>query len=441
MSESQIYDTQAISGYGIRILWILFTLFIFYGALIPFNISLQSDVVIYNIGRINWTPFVDLDGTRASIPDIVQNILFFIPFGFLGLLSFSRHKFFALFLVIFFGFVISLNIELLQLTTRDRTTSITDLICNTIGTAVGAVTAFVMFGIFCGLMRFTIFQNVFNNKHYYLFVFAFFVIAASSLQPFDFTLDVGIVWSKVKSLFTDPLVFTSKLTDEFVVGFRFFLFGLITSFWLRSIGNIIWPLAGIFLSVAIGIFFELSQLIVISRAPTAQDIAVIVIGCSLGALFAAIIPRKITPLVWAIPALAVTAIAAGVQTLAPFEFTNQRNEMNLFPFLPYYGETTFNAIANFLEACLIYFPLGFILQFVFSNRKSAFIFIVLIVGAMAYALEYCQGYVVGRYPDITDVIGAVLGAVIAGSLCLRWSQVFMVDVVTEEIKIEDDLDR
>ena len=432
MSESQVYDTRAISSFGVRVLWVLFTLFIFYGALIPFHIVFRSDVILYNVSRINWVPFVDLDGSRASIPDIVQNILFFVPFGFLGLLSFSRYKFFALFLVTFFGFVISLNIELLQLMTHDRTTSITDLICNTTGAAIGAVIAFVLFGIFCGMMRFAYFQRVFNNKFYYLFIIAFFVIGASSLQPFDFTLDVGIVWSKISAMLNEPIVFTAQLTDELVVGFRFFLFSVVCAYWLRSIDNVTWPITGIMLSSSIGVFFELAQLIVVSRAPTAQDIAVILIGCSFGGLFALIAPRKISLKVWALPAIVITAIAASVQTLAPFTFSNQHNVMNLFPFLPYYEESTFNAIANFLETLLIYFPLGFILQFVFSNRKNAFIFIILIVGALAYALEYCQGWVIGRYPDITDVIGAVLGAVIAGSLCLRWSRAFNDAEVLEE---------
>ena len=432
MSESLVYDTRAISTYGIRILWLLFTIFIFYGALIPFDISLQGDFVMKNVEKISWTPFIDPDGSRASIPDVVQNILFFMPFGFLGLLSFARYKFFALFLVVFFGFVISLNIELLQLTTRDRTTSITDLICNTVGTAIGAVTALLVFGIFCGMMRFSFFQRAFNNKYYYLFVIAFFVVAASSLQPFDFTLDVGIVWSKVLGMLHAPVEFTTRLSDELVVGFRFFLFALITAYWLRSVNNLVWPLAGIFLSASVGIFFEFAQLIVISRAPTAQDLLVIVIGCSLGGLFALIIPQKISAKIWALPAIFITAIAAAVQTLSPFDFVDQHNAMNLLPFLHYYGDSTFNAMANFLETLLIYFPLGFILQLVFSNRKNAFIFIVLIVGAMAYALEFCQGWVVGRYPDITDVIAAVLGAVIAGALCLRWSRVFSEPVVTNE---------
>ena len=381
MRESPVYDTSAISTFGIRVLWLLFTLFIFYGALIPFDITLQSEFVMNNVEEISWKPFIDPDGSRASIPDVVQNILFFMPFGFLGLLSFSRYKFFALFVVTFFGFVISLNIELLQLTTRDRVTSVTDLICNTLGAAIGAVTALIIYALFYGMMRFTYFQRVFNNKHYYLFVIAFLVIALSSLQPFDFTLDVGIVWSKVAGMIHAPVALTPQLSDELVVGFRYFLFALITAFWLRSVNTVLWPVAGILLSASIGIFFEFAQLIVISRAPGAQDLIVIMAGSFLGGIFALIVPRRTSLKLWALPAIIITGVAATVQTLAPFNFADVYNEMNLFPFLHYYGDSTFNAMANFLETLLIYFPLGFILQLVFSNRKSAFIFIVLIVGS------------------------------------------------------------
>ena len=136
-SEELLYDTASITSYGVKILWLLFTLFIFYGALIPFDFAFNNEQIISKIRHFHWVPFVDADGSRHSIPDVVQNILFFIPFGFLGVLSFVRNKLFALFLVPFFGFIISLNIEILQLTTRDRNTSITDLVSNTIGATVG----------------------------------------------------------------------------------------------------------------------------------------------------------------------------------------------------------------------------------------------------------------------------------------------------------------
>ena len=330
----------------------------------------------------------------------------------------------SLFLVPFLGFIISLNIEILQLTTRNRITSVTDLVCNTLGTIIGAVIAFVLFGIFCLLMKSAGFRKVFNNRFYYLFIIGFLVIAASMLQPFDFTLDVGIVWEKIKETLTTPVGLTFNLTDELVVGFRFFLFAIITSLWLRSINNVLWPIAGILISASIGVMFELSQFIVISRLPTVQDLVVVMVACTLGGLFVLIIPKKISPIVWLVPMIALTIITAAVQTLAPFEISKVHQKMGMLPFLPYYEASTFTAIANFLEGLMTYIPLGFVLQYAISRKRSALILIAIIVFAIAYSLEYLQGWIVGRYPDITDVIGAVLGATIAGSICLRWLRVF-----------------
>ncbi len=423
-TEEQLYDTRGITSYGVKILWLLFTLFIFYGALIPFDFVFSDELVIQRIRGFNWVPFVDADGSRHSIPDVVQNILFFIPFGFLGVLSFARNKFFALFVVTFFGFVISLNVEILQLLTTDRNTSVTDLVSNTLGAGVGAVTAFIAFGLFCLLMKSASFRKVFNNKFYYLFIVGFLVIAASTLQPFDFTLDVGIVWSKVKTAFIEPQELTWQLTDELAVGFRFFLFAIITTLWLRSVNNSLWPIAGILLSASIGVCLELAQFIVISRAPTVQDLMVVMMGCTLGGLFVVIVPRKVPAIIWIVPIVVLTLITAAVQTLAPFEMRIEHVQMGMTPFLPYYKASTFHAIANFLEGLIMYIPIGFVLQYAISHRRSAFILIALVVAAIAYTLEYAQGWIVGRYPDITDVIGAVIGATIAGSLCLRWTQVF-----------------
>ena len=435
-SEQVIYDTRGITSYGIKILWLLFTLFIFYGTLIPFDFVFSSQQVINKIQHFNWMPFIDNDGSRHSIPDIVQNILFFIPFGLLGVLSFEKNKFFAMFLVTFFAFFISLNVEILQLLTRDRNTSVTDLVSNTIGAGLGAVAAFILSGMFALMMKSASFRKTFNNKFYYLFVVSFMVVAASSLQPFDFTLDVSTVWSGVKDAFNHSLVLSSDITDEFVVGLRFFLFTMITCLWLRSINNSLWPVAGILLSASIGVCLELAQFIVVSRTPTVQDLFVILLACFAGGLLTLLTPKKTAPIIWLIPLLLLTVLSAAVQTLAPFEMRLQHVAMGMTPFLPYYNASTFTAIANFLEIVITYMPIGFMLQFMISTKRSAFFIIVLLVGLVAYCLEYAQGWVAGRYPDITDVIGALIGAIIAGSLCLRWSRVFLVnkDQVNAESK-------
>lgn len=76
--------------------------------------------------------------------DLAINILGFIPFGFLGLAHFASITRPAsipvrlVLIVVLFGGLLSLAIELLQVFLPGRYSSLTDLICNTFGTAVGA---------------------------------------------------------------------------------------------------------------------------------------------------------------------------------------------------------------------------------------------------------------------------------------------------------------
>jgi glycopeptide antibiotics resistance protein len=89
-----------------------------------------------------WKPFRSRwDGwmTRGYWSDVVVNVAGFIPFGFFFALWFSlapgvaRPRLMALFL----GFTISLAIETLQYFLPTRDSSMTDLLTNTMGTAIG----------------------------------------------------------------------------------------------------------------------------------------------------------------------------------------------------------------------------------------------------------------------------------------------------------------
>ena len=133
---------------GLRILWLCFSLFILYGTLIPLNLRLSSESILSNISNISWIPFIDPDGSRASIPDVTQNILLFLPFGAIGFLSNSNRNMFYIIAVTFLGFLLSLSVEVLQLVTIDRTTSVTDLMTNTVGTFLGALSAYTVINSF-----------------------------------------------------------------------------------------------------------------------------------------------------------------------------------------------------------------------------------------------------------------------------------------------------
>ena len=124
-----------------KYLWIAYSFFIIYGTIIPFNIVPSNEFVLSNYDKISWFPFIDPDGSRASIPDIAQNILLFLPFGILGFLSMNQRKWNRVFIATLFGSLLSIFVETLQLFTIDRTTSTTDLVSNTAGAFLGALTA------------------------------------------------------------------------------------------------------------------------------------------------------------------------------------------------------------------------------------------------------------------------------------------------------------
>ena len=110
-------------------------------------------------------------------------------------------------------------------------------------------------------------------------------------------------------------------------------------------------------------------------------------------------------------------MAAMLHALSPFRFTSAYHSMNWFPFLAYYDRTSFVALSNFIESVLIYYPLGFVLTYLIDQERSPYIFIGIIAGFIAFPLELSQGWVDGRYPDITDVLGALIGAISGAWTC------------------------
>ena len=61
--------------------------------------------------------------------------------------------------------------------------------------------------------------------------------------------------------------------------------------------------------------------------------------------------------------------------------------------------------------------MGFVLTYLIDREKSPYIFTGIIAGVIAFPLELSQGWVDGRYPDITDVLGALIGAIFGAWTC------------------------
>lgn len=110
--------------------------FVLYFTLMPIITALPF-IFNHPYESMNLVPFVDVSSGRGDfIRQVVLNIVMTIPFGFL--LPLVREKKINLLKVIFYTFLLSLGIELLQpLINGVRSSDITDLITNVIGGFIG----------------------------------------------------------------------------------------------------------------------------------------------------------------------------------------------------------------------------------------------------------------------------------------------------------------
>lgn len=401
--------------------FILFIVFIIYGTQFPFSYCEPQLCFNENIAKVSWNPFVKLDGTRPSIPDIVQNILLFIPLGFFGILSLKKRNFWSLLTISLFGFCLSATAEFLQLFTDNRTTSATDVATNSLGTIIGAVSAqsiIVLCDKILGSENFKFLRD--DNLAFLVGLCALF-IAIGGLHPFDVTLDVGYVWSNVKYIFWGDKQFDPLLKDELVVALRFVLFSGLLCYWFSAL-KLVKPHFFSFIASSIfGIGLELGQVFIISRLPTHQDFLLVIMASYLGSWM---VNRKLkqenlqltanNPLsrqwVWLLITASIFSVL--IFSIHPFEFAHTPKSMNWIPFMTYYERTSFVALSNFFESALLYVPLGFLIQYISQSERIVY-FRLFSLLPIIFLIEATQIWVEGRYPEITDVIGASLGILLA----------------------------
>lgn len=390
----------ALSALGV------FTLFIFYGTLIPFRFAWPDST---RLSSINLTPFVNAaDGSRASIPDIVQNILLFLPFGALlfvlnalrsrgGLVRYGG--------VLIGGVVLSCLVECLQLFTTDRVVSVTDVLMNGIGAVAGAV--LVTLGTRLA-RRVTTFAPITGLLDSVLFpVAATFVVftLVSQFEPFDFTLDVGSVYGKIKSLFAVKGPLTEVFRDEL----RMALIGGLVLYFVKALWVERERRFGV--SQAIGCVAALwvlegAQFIVGSRSPAIRDVLILSAGGLVGMSLVSTRPHLPT-LRMVVVVYLLTSLAVCVEQWSPFSLSGKQFGVQWFPFLSSYERTSFVVLSTYVETLLYYFPAGYLLALsAVSIKRIIALSIVTLVFVML--TEYGQSFF-GRYADITSVLSMMAG--------------------------------
>ena len=397
----------------------LFALFIVYATTIPFNFIRDPAQVRAKLATVQWNPLKRADGRHVSIPDAVQNVMLFIPFGVLGGLACRRGATSRARIVAIVGAAgagLSAVVETLQLLTVDRVAAMADVMTNGLGAAGGALVAREGRQRMLAVIRAHVTSPWMTNRWTYATLCAVGVLVVSAWQPFDLTLDVSTVGSKVRALTRDPWQ-RGPWTDEGGAVVLYALTTLVVAKWLDASGAALVPLKAALAAAVLAIGLESSQALVGSRTPSGWDATVRLAGVAVGLVLVPVMRVFDRMLPWL--ALLFTACVAGaaILTWSPFQIIAERQPFAWFPFLGYYGNNWFPAVSHVIELALIYFPFGFVLGMSRPPRQAMKAAVLMSLGA-AIIIEYGQSWFVGRHADVTDVafsaLGGGLGAWLSG---------------------------
>src|SRR5687767_12835009 len=245
-----------------------------------------------SLERVNWIPGWDSARGRIwSIPDMVQNVVLFMPYGFFAYLGFEKIRakgaVIGSFVTGLLGLALSLFVEVLQTMSAIRSPSATYLI------------------LLRDRLDRSLTRTVRESPGMVLMLGYLVAISVGALAPFIPTLDVGLLRHNVRLFLDDPWgskAFGALITD----GLLFSALTVLTAFELPAwLGKKRWfPLfkgeeipsaiaAGFAIAcvAALAIVLELGQLVIIGHSPGVQDMVVGIAAALLGGVVAVIVAK------------------------------------------------------------------------------------------------------------------------------------------------------
>ena len=277
-----------------RALWLLYAAFIVYAATIPFHFVGDASVVLSHLGNVSLNPFVSPEtGRRLSVPDVVQNILLFLPFGALGFLGAPRSgrgsfetislatKLRRIVVVTLLATAASLGVETLQLFTADRVSSLGDVVADTAGAFLGAMTSWQLSDSFSSGVGRLKAAGLADADALRPLAVAALAIAVAFWQPFDVTLDVSTTVGKLRSLQSDIWQFTG-VRDEGTMLMLSMFFSMTFASYLSVLGQKRAGGTAALLGIVSVFLLEGSQVVIGSRMPGLWDASVAASGVIAG---------------------------------------------------------------------------------------------------------------------------------------------------------------
>ncbi|HEX4347321.1 MAG TPA: VanZ family protein, partial [Vicinamibacterales bacterium] len=304
-----------------------------------------------------------------------------------------------------------------------------DVTTDALGALLGAVAAAAAERASSRSIRALLRAHLIDVPTFYPVLLAFIVVCVASWEPFDVSIDVGTIVGKLKGLHHDIWQY-SVLTDEGISIIHYALLAAAASAWLTALRARRAALIAVVTGVSLAFGLEASQLFITSRMPGLEDAAVSAAGVGLGALLWTGGRRVHGRWGWVALIAVSTAIAAAMEMLSPFTFTAQTNPFAWLPFESYYVHTTFDTLSHVIEIWLLYAPMGFAFASASRTRSRGGLAACLASLIIAVPVECGQHWMVGRYPDVTDIAMSVAGAWLGAWLATGGALMFA-DLVSE----------
>ena len=391
------------------ILWLLFAIFILYGTLIPFDLSFVPENLKANLRETNLTPFFD-HGSFVSRMDIISNLLLFMAYGALFYLAFAKRlsmRFWIFPICVISSFILSASVEFLQFFSPSRTSSVTDVIVNTIGGAIGCMAGWISYSFYKERLESRL-EVILREKPLLLVLLIYsMAMFLNFLVPFNISIQVSDVWHSIKNANLVPFSNYHNLRHYFIgAGAELTLYlilGFLINLCLISytrISRIATSIYAIILTGVFAIFVETVQIFFISRVTDATDVITAIFGAVLG-IFACILLRRKKLLI----GLYIVFIL--YYAFSPFAFTSSPDNLsikNFIPFHAYWEHTTIWTFTDLIEGIVLYLFLGFLLSLKPAKTKRSLLPYFLFGLTLGILIEFSQLFIIGRHFDITDAL-------------------------------------
>jgi VanZ family protein len=412
----------------LRWLLLLYCLFILYGSFIPFHFNRDPEFVQSQWTRF-FTPLFDHGVRQFSIPDVLSNILLFVPFGFFWVGGeFPRYGISrpvtAMFTTGVLGLLFGSVIEFGQTFSPGRIASILDAFCNGIGSAFGALAGSLLFRTAAGKLASMLLQLLRQRPSVVLLVLLLLATIADAYYPFQITLDVSTLWHNLKN--TQVVPFSGGLRRFWLdlLIEKFLLFAAVGYLALRNLPPEPFPsraLAWITCS-ALVVSIETGKLFFAGRAPNFDNVVLGTAGVFCGVLL--LPPLASAGLVQRHPTRILTALLVcliAYAELSPFDWVESAQQISSriatiewLPFVSYYHADPQAALFDLGKKMFLVAPFGFLIAAGSGARdsKKRTGFAALTGLVMGVILEAGQLALKSRTPSVTDVLlfGAAAGA-------------------------------